>query len=655
MSEPLVVARDAVKRHAWDEAREAFLAADREELLSPADLGLLADASWWSGHPDEGVDALERAYGGFLQSGDNISAAVAGSWLTYFAMRRGAIAVAAGWKSKAERLLEDEPESPAHAWLQFLRMAEAMYVAKDLDATISLGHRTLELARAHGATAIQAMAQSIQGFALVLKGEWREGMALIDEATAAAASGELDPHSACGVYCVTISCCTSMADYGRAGEWTTEADRWMQRQSLGGYPGECRVHRAELKKLHGSYPEAEQEARTACEELERFHLLDVVGYAHNEIGEIRLRMGDLEMAEEAFLRAYEYGWHAQPGLALIKLARGDVVGAEKDIAAGLDVGEGGPAESDRLPRARLLPARVAIALAAGDLETATSATEELERTAADFERPAFEAAALTARGALELERGHFLEATAALERAWRVWREIDLPYESAQARALLGRARAASGDEATSRMELTAARSAFSRLGAALDVRQVDEWLGDAARSPAGDGRRVTKTFMFTDIVTSTDLVGLIGDGAWEDLLRWHDRALRTEFARYRGQEVRHTGDGFFVAFDRAEDAIDAAVAVQRRLGDHRRDEGFAPWVRVGVHTTEATLQGGDYSGHGVHVAARVGDLAEREEIVASAETLEAAGAIAYPVSEGRQVMLKGVTTPVMIHRIAWR
>jgi class 3 adenylate cyclase len=220
---------------------------------------------------------------------------------------------------------------------------------------------------------------------------------------------------------------------------------------------------------------------------------------------------------------------------------------------------------------------------------------------------------------------------------------------------LLGQAHAAAGDDNAARLEIRAARSAFQRLGAALDLRRVDELLGDEGSSSSEDRRRVTKTFMFTDIVTSTDLVGLIGDAAWEDLLHWHDRALRSAFASHGGQEVRHTGDGFFVTFDRARDAVECAVAIQRRLADHRREHGFALWVRIGVHMAEATREGNDYSGQGVHAAARVGALADREEIVISGVALREAGVIRFPVSEPRSVTLKGISEPVEVHTIDWR
>lgn len=658
MVDALDAARQAVQRHAWAEAREAFAEADREQALGPDDLNLLAEAAWWGGYPDDSVEAYERAYAGYIAEGSNAPASRIAGWLAYLAFRRMAFSVGGGWMGKAEQLLENEPEAGEHAWLALMHAAAAAMASGDFEAANASIEHAITLARKYDVPEVDAMATSLKGYVMIGAGMWQEGMAFIDQAAAAAVSGELEDRIACDVYCNTIAACRNMADYGRAGEWTEEADRWMQRNSLGGYPGVCRVHRAELKRLHGSYPEAEQQARVACEELERYRLLDSLAYAHKEVGEVRLRRGDLDSAEAAFKRAYEYGSDAQPGLALLMLARGDVEGAARSIASSLGEGDGAGEDDSgtmQLSRSRLLPAQVRIALANNDPEAAAAAADELERIAAQFERPAFEAGALTARGAIALAEGRPDEAVATLDRAWRAWRDIDFPYESAQARVLLGQAKAVAGDEATARMELDAARSTFERLGAVFDVRSVDELLGDEATPAASDGRRVTKTFMFTDIVTSTDLVGLIGDDAWEDLLRWHDRALRSEFGRHRGQEVRHTGDGFFVAFDDAADGVEAAVAIQRRLAEHRREHGFSPWVRIGLHTAEATPQGNDYAGQGVHVAARVGDIGEREEVIVSADALAAAGAIRFPLSEARSVSLKGVSEAVDVHTVDWR
>ena len=333
--------------------------------------------------------------------------------------------------------------------------------------------------------------------------------------------------------------------------------------------------------LRGQWVEAEQEARQACEELERFRLMIGVGFAHYFVGEVRLRMGDLEAAGEAFDRAYESGHDAQPGLALLQLARGEVDEARRSIARALATaaGSGGPA--DRATRGRLLPIQVNIAIAAGDLATARQAVDELDEIAADYERPLFEAGALTARGELLLGEEKPAEASPLLGRSWRMWQATDLPYEAARARLHFAEALAAEGDPTAALRDLRAARTAFERLGATLDLQRVDELLGDD-RSTSQATQRATKTFMFTDIVTSTDLVGLIGDEAWAELLHWHDRELRSAVAQHRGEDVNHTGDGFFVAFERAVDSVECAVEIQRRLSRHRRDHGFAPRVRMG-------------------------------------------------------------------------
>ena len=146
---------------------------------------------------------------------------------------------------------------------------------------------------------------------------------------------------------------------------------------------------------------------------------------------------------------------------------------------------------------------------------------------------------------------------------------------------------------------------------------------------------------MFTDIVTSTDLIGLVGDEAWAELLSWHNRELRSAFASHRGTEVNYAGDGFFVAFDQAADAIECAVDIQRRLTRHRRDHGFAPSVRIGLHTSEATPDGRNYSGRGVHVAARIGAAASGQEILVSGDVLEQAGHTRFKLSEPRALTLK--------------
>jgi len=654
MVETSELGRDAMSRHAWAEAVEVFVAADRNGGLSPTDLEALGTAAWWAGQPDDATDALERAFAAYVEAGQTSEAARVALVLGYEAFRRLAGSVGGGWMARAERLLESEPESALHARLAVYNTLGAL-IANRITDGIQLADRAMELAHKHGDHDSNFMAMSFKGLALVFAGDWQAGLALIDEAAAAASSGQLGLRVASDIYCNTIAACRNAGDLKRAAQWTEEGQRWMRRQSVGGYPGICRVHRAELNRLRGRWVEAEQEARQACDELQRFGLLDGVGYANNEIGEVRLRVGDLDGAAEAFERAYEYGHDAQPGISMVHLARGEIDEAKRSIERALaaTTGTGGP--DQRASRARLLPAQVEIALAAGDLETAGPAVAELESIAAAFQQPLFEAGALTARGELFLGEARPSEASPLLGRSWRLWQQTDLPYESALARLRYAEALAAQGDSADSRRDLRAARTVFERLGAKLDLARVNALLGEDARAAVTTTQRLTRTLMFTDIVTSTDLVGLIGDDAWSELLRWHDRELRASFASYRGEEVKQTGDGFLVAFERAVDALECAVDIQRRLARHRRDHGFAPTVRIGLHTSEATRQQGDYHGHGVHIAARIGAAAASDEILVSGAALSEIGSIRFGLSDPRRLELKGIREPVEVRSVNWR
>jgi class 3 adenylate cyclase len=159
---------------------------------------------------------------------------------------------------------------------------------------------------------------------------------------------------------------------------------------------------------------------------------------------------------------------------------------------------------------------------------------------------------------------------------------------------------------------------------------------------------------MFTDIVGSTDLIQTIGDEAWNDVLRWHDDNLRKLIASHRGEVVHATGDGFFASFASATEGAACAVAIQRRLAEHRRKHGFAPQVRIGMHAAQATAAAGDYAGLGVHEAARVSSIALGGEILITTETVENAGPLPFELTGKRKVELKGIAGPVSVVAIDW-
>ena len=132
-------------------------------------------------------------------------------------------------------------------------------------------------------------------------------------------------------------------------------------------------------------------------------------------------------------------------------------------------------------------------------------------------------------------------------------------------------------------------------------------------RDPAGaPPDRVLASILFTDIVDSTRRVSELGDQAWRQLRERHDAIARDAFRRFRGNEVKHTGDGFVASFDGPARAIRCACSIREAAREHRIE------IRAGVHSGECDLVGDDLSGLAVHIAARVGGLAGAGEVLVS-------------------------------------
>jgi class 3 adenylate cyclase len=641
--DPLESGREAYGRRAWPEAHRLLQEADREGRLEPGDLEALAKSAWWIGHADESIAAFERAYALHLERGNRSMAAMMALTLRreYGAKLAGSIGQA--WLHRAEHLLEGEPEAVAHGYLEIARR-ELDFDRGDIDGALAHLDRAMEIASRLDDADLPVWVAISRAEVLGTSGRLDEAFGLMEGAAAVAVGGELGPFTTGAVFCAVMSVCRETADYRRGSEWADVSKRWCERQDIAGFPGICRVHRAEFLRLTGAWVDAASEAERASVELQRFHPA-AAGGAFHELGEVRLRMGDLEGAEEAFRQARVLGTEPQPGTALLLVARGRTDSAAASIKGSLE-----EITWHKLARARLLPAQAEIAKALGDLPTAEAAAAELEGIAEEFGTAAIRAAAAHASGLVALLRDDPTEAATRARDARRLWREIDAPYEAAISTVLLAEARTAAGETDAAELELEAARATFERLGATPDVVRTDALL---AGPETPTGAREVRTFMFTDIVGSTALVEAIGDDAWHDLLRWHDEALRSCFTAGEGEEIHRTGDGFFVAFPDARSALGCAATIQRTLADHRRDHGFAPQVRIGVHAAEATRAGGDYEGAGVHAAARIAALAEGSEVLASVETVQGAGSVAD--GEPREVSLKGLAKPVWVVAVDWR
>jgi class 3 adenylate cyclase len=552
---------------------------------------------------------------------------------------RGSFAVAGGWLANAERLLKDLPEAPEHGRLLLVHAMTALFAEGDIDRAVALLDDTYELAKRVGDRDVQMLALSGKGRAFVKAGRIDEGLALLDEATASAMCGDLRAHSAGLVYCITISSCQDLGDVRRAAEWTETANRFCDKLDVSGFPGACRIHRAEVLRMRGDWPAAEAQALAACEELHDFDR-SITAFGHYEIAEIRRRRGDFQGAEEAYQVSNELGRQPQPGLSLLRLAEGKIDAAVAGITRTLQE------STDPLHRLRRLPAQVEIATAAGDIKTARAAADEAEQIVDSYKignrrAAAFDATIHFARGQILSAEKDWPAAVEELQQARDGWQGVGAPYETARARMLLGVAYTRSGDEHAGTGELEGALATFERLGARPEAARTQELLGKV---------ETRRTFLFTDIVESTRLLETLGDDKWKRLLARHDQLVREAVAEAGGEIVKQTGDGFFVSFENPKAAIDAAVAIQRTLAA----EIVAPDVRIGAHSGGAFRTEGDYGGQGVHVASRVGAAAKAGEILVSAETLDGIST-PYRLSEPRSETLKGLDQPLDVVSVAWR
>ena len=461
---PIGEARAALARWAWGEALELASGAGPVEGPAEADrLDIVAEASWWLSRLDDCIDAREEAFRRYEAAGNRCRAGYVAVRLWEHHVMKTRSAIAGAWLRRARTVLGDEHGCTAYGAL-VLREAEVAHGGGDLDGAREKAEDALALARELESVDLEAEALQTIGRILIDAGRHAEGLSHLDDAMLSAAEGRLSPYSTGKVQCSMISACEQLGDLRRAAEWTDATLRWSERHPLAMWPGICRVHHASLLQQRGDWPAAEREARRACVELDGFHVPNVAaGYV--EIGEIRRRLGDLEGAEEAFRRAEELCGQQSAGLALVRLAQGRVDAAATIIGRML-------AEQtwNQLARAKLLPAQVQIAVAAGDLDTAEDAAAELERVAAAYDSGALSAASLSARGRILLARGESEAACTTLQQAVRQWHQLEVPYEVATARLLLGHACRTCGDEDGATRSLAQAAEIFERLGAAVDA-----------------------------------------------------------------------------------------------------------------------------------------------------------------------------------------
>ena len=472
--------RECFDRRAWADAFAELSAADGEAPLEPEDLERLATAAYLLGRDEDSVQVWERAHHELLRRGDEERAARCAGWMVFVLMNGGEFARGGGWLARARRLLDDGQRDCVERGHLLVPLAFQHAVAGDWPSAHAISGQAAEIGDRFGDIDLVTLARNIQGRALIGQGKAVEGMTLLDEVMVAVIADEVSEIVAGAVYCSVIEACQEVFDLRRAQQWTAALTHWCDSQpDLVPFSGNCLVHRAEIMQLHGAWPDAIDAAQRACERLRR-RSQPAVGAAFYQQGELHRLCGEFAQAEEAYHQASRSGRDPQPGLARLRVAQGQVDAAEATIrraAAGAQ---------DRVARSRLLPALVEIMFAAGDARAARAAADELSEMADDLDAPLLHALATHGEGAVLLLEGDARAALGALRRAWTAWRELEVPYEAARVRVLIGLACRELGDEETAEMELDAARSVFEQLGAVPDLARARALSRGAPAKAAG-------------------------------------------------------------------------------------------------------------------------------------------------------------------------
>jgi DNA-binding CsgD family transcriptional regulator/tetratricopeptide (TPR) repeat protein len=453
--------RAAYANGSW---RAAYSALSALEPQAPEDSERLATAAYMLGRDDDYVLALERAHLAYRERGEPLRAARCAFWIAINLILRGEIAPAGGWLSRARRLVEREPgDCVERGYLLLPLVFERRAQGRDEDAIAAAAEAAAIGERFHDAD-LFALATHDHGLLLIDQGRVAEGLRLLDEAMVAVTAGELSPIVNGYVYCGVILGCRVAHEPRRAQEWTAALTSWCEQQpDMVSFTGTCLVHRAELLQLHGSWDAALAEARRARERCAAAANESGAAEASYREGELHRLRGDFERAEAAYRDASRGGREPQPGLALLRLAQGDLGAAVAAMRRLLDE------TTSPARRAGILPAYVEVMVAAG--EAARDAVAELEELAWGGEMLA--ALSAYARGAVQLADDP-RAALISLRVAEQSWRELNAPYEAARTRVLVALACRALGDEESAGFELAAAREAFAALGAEPDVARVD-------------------------------------------------------------------------------------------------------------------------------------------------------------------------------------
>jgi ATP/maltotriose-dependent transcriptional regulator MalT len=486
-TDPLAAGHAALKRAAWDEARAVFEAAAADGGSAEAWDGL-SRAAWWQGDEETTFTARERAFRAYRDAGDAEGAATMAMWIAsdYFDYR-GDDEVAAAWLRRGRDLLEGHEPCTALGFIALLE-CDLLYLAKrDPEAARDGAAEALELARRMGDADVEVVALAMLGSTQIASGAVEEGLERLAECVSLAVAEDFaDAASPGWAYCHTVAACAEVGDFGQAEQWCDVLHSWSSTWRARHFFGICRTAYGEVLAARGNWKAAEEELRSAVDDLEATRP-GLAGPAAVRLGRLRLRQGKEEEARALFERALPLP-QAVLAIGEFDLAAGDATAA---VEAAERVLRNHPQTGvlDRFPALELLARAHA---AGGDSERARDTIAAVARDAERLATPYMRGRAALVQADVLMTAGDHDAARRAAEDALDLFGASSAPYEAARARLLRAGALEALGRGDQADAEARGARETLALLG---------------ARQEPDDGRPAELT------VREVEILRLVADG----------------------------------------------------------------------------------------------------------------------------------------------
>jgi ATP/maltotriose-dependent transcriptional regulator MalT len=477
----------------YEGARAAFEAMVASHP-TPASLSGLAAACRALNDIPAAIKALEQAYRLQVDTGDAPAAAVTAYLLAdVIVTELGGSAVASGWLARARHHLRDHPNDPTLVLVNGMDSYLALAYDKDPERARDLAEQAHDLARRLGDVRAQTAATGHLGLIDVTLGRLREGLQRLDEATAAAAAGELPPAEAMDTYCLLITACERIRDFDRVDQWAQRVLSEATRVGSDAFATFARTQYANVAIWRGRWDEAERELDRVLVDAAERPLTAAMAMVLR--AQLRRRQGRLDDAA-AELAPAEREPYRRAVRHLVLAARAALELDRGDAQAAADLAERylrAVSQADRIERVEALEVLLRARLVLGEVSAAEQAAAELEATAEVIPTDGFRASALTGRALVLRAAGDLDEARERLDEALALTDAAGLPHETVRIRLLLAEVLLELGRVEAAGREAELARDQADELGAAGEVAAADRILAGLRGGPPADDTDLTR------------------------------------------------------------------------------------------------------------------------------------------------------------------